>query len=328
MTTKSAQTRTAARMAEACTAFLDSLSPQQRDKATYLYEDGERVFWSYFPLNRHGLALRDMGPEQRKLAYGVMAAGLADRAYRQAEQIIDHETVLRRLEEEAGTLAWVRDPDLYYFTVFGDPEGDDPWGWRAEGHHLSLNYSIWRHEVISATPLFFGANPAEVRSGPKKGLRILADTEDLAFELMESMDAGQLRKTVIYDKAPKDILTYSAIRASLADEEGLPGSQMSGTQREMLMTLMTEYVLRAPTVLSERELARLEENGLDGVHIAWGGPVKKGEGHYYRIHSGNFFVEFDNQQNDANHIHSVWRDVANDFANDVLREHLLIYHVL
>lgn len=328
MATRAAETRTAAHMAQACTTFLDGLSPEQLDKATYLYEDGERVFWYYAPLNRHGLALRDMNPDQRKLAYGVMATGLADRAYRQAKQIIDHETVLGPLEQETGRLTFARDPNLYYFTVFGDPKGDDPWGWRAEGHHLSLNYSIWRDEVISATPIFFGANPAEVRKGPKKGLRILADVEDLAFELMESMDAGQLSKAVIYDRAPADILTYSAVRASLPDEEGLPGSKMSGTQREILMALLKEYVRRTPNDLSEQKLAMLQEDWLDGVHLAWGGPVKKGEAHYYRIHGGNFFVEFDNYQNGANHIHSVLRDVANDFANDVLREHLLLFHVL
>ena len=328
MATQLAHPTTTARMVEACSDFLESLDSAQKDKATYLYEDGERVFWYYAPLNRHGLPLRDMNDEQRKLAYRMIASGLNERSYGKATQIIDHETILGPLEVEEDRITFVRDPDLYYFTVFGEPGGEDPWGWRAEGHHLSLNYSIWDDKVISGTPLFFGANPAEVPRGPKAGLRILADCEDLALELAGSLDAGQRGKALLYNEAPNDILTFSAVRASMAEEQGLAASQMSGTQREILMALINEYVTRGPSDFSDDRLAAIREEGIDGIHLAWGGAMDRSGPHYYRLHGGNFVVEFDNQQNDANHIHSVWRDAANDFANDVLREHLILYHVL
>lgn len=323
-----AHAQATADMAAAAAAWLDSLAPEQRAKATYEYMDGERVFWYYPPLNRHGLALRDMDDEQRKLAYGIMESGLTPRAYKQASQIIDHETILGKLEKERGVVSFVRDPELYYFTVFGEPGGADPWAWRVEGHHVSLHYSVWGDSVISTTPFFFGANPAEAPQGPQQGLRILGDRQDLAMELVNGLSSEQRRRAVIYPEAPYDILTYNSSRAVFPQEEGLPGAQMNGVQREMMMTIINEYVTTIREDVAQDKLNAIREQGLDDFYFAWGGGLENNTKHYYRIHGGAFIVEYDNRQNDANHIHSVLRDEENDFANDVLREHLLLYHVL
>ena len=316
------------RMEEACTRFLQSLSQEQQTKATFRYEDGERVLWYYPPLNRHGLSLKRMNADQKELAYAILASGLGEEAYRKARQIIDHEAVLGPLEVEKNIVTWDRDPALYHFSVFGEPGGKDPWAWRAEGHHVSVHFSIWGDKVISMTPFFFGANPAEVRNGPKTGLRILGACEDLGFDLMDSLDSGQRQKAIIYDSAPLDIITFNSTRVSLPPEEGLPASQMSGTQKEILMALVTEYVTRVSPELAKEKIEALKGEGFENLHWAWGGAVNKTDPHYYRIHGGNFVVEFDNRQDGANHIHTVWRDVENDFATDVLREHLLVYHLL
>ena len=208
-------------MAKAAERFVRSLSDDQRDKTVYEYMDGERIFWYYPPLNRHGLPLRDMDDDQRQLAYSLMETGLTEESFEKAKLIIEHESVLGPLEKEAGVTSFVRDPDLYYWTVFGDPGSDDePWGWRVEGHHVSLNFSLWRDRFISMTPFFFGANPAEVRKGPKKGLRILDDREDLAFELMDSLDKGQTSTATIYGEAPYDILTYKRLPSVAAAGRG------------------------------------------------------------------------------------------------------------
>ena len=276
MATQLAHPITTSRMAQACSDFLESLDSAQRARTTYPYEDGERVFWYYAPLNRHGLPLRDMSAEQRRLAYRVLASGLTDKSYGQATKIIDHESILGPLEVEEDRITFVRDPDLYYFTVFGEPGSDRPWGWRAEGHHLSLNYSIWGDRVISGTPFFFGANPAEVPAGRSQaGMRILADCEDIALELAASLDAGQRAKALLYDEAPNDILTFSAVRASMPEEQGLAASQMSATQREILTALITEYVTRAPEDFSGERLSAIRENGIDGIHLAWGGALDR-----------------------------------------------------
>ena len=329
MATVISQPKAAAQMAAAARSFLDSLTEAQKAKATFEYMDGERMYWYYPPINRHGLALRDMDQNQRGLAMSLLETGLTPRSFEQAKQIIEHEDVLGPLEKEMGMVTFVRDTELYYFTVFGEPGPDAPWGWRTEGHHVSLHFSIWGDNIISVTPFFFGANPAEVRKGPKTGLRILGDREDTAFQLMNSLDQSQLERAVIYDEAPLDILTYNSTKVSFPFRpQGLPGNAMTGSQKESLLSLITEYVGQVRTDLAEQKLAAIRNEGLDHFHLAWAGPVSKNDAHYYRIHGGNFVVEFDNRQDGANHIHSVWRDIENDFAADVLREHLLLYHVL
>ena len=329
MATVLSQPQAAAQMAAAARSFLDSLSEAQKAKATFEYMDGERMYWYYPPINRHGLALRDMDQNQRGLAMALLETGLTPRSFEQAKQIIEHEDVLGPLEKEMGMVTFVRDTELYYFTVFGEPGNDGPWGWRTEGHHVSLHFSVWGDNIISVTPFFFGANPAEVRKGPKTGLRILGDREDIAFQLMDSLDQVQLGKAVIYEEAPLDILTYNSTKVSFPFRpEGLPAADMTGSQKENLLSLIAEYVGQVRTDLAEQKLAAISEGGLDHFHLAWAGPVSKSDAHYYRIHGGDFVVEFDNRQDGANHIHSVWRDIENDFAADVLREHLLLYHVL
>jgi hypothetical protein len=317
-----------AQMAEAASNWVDSLTPEQKAKATFHYMDGERIFWYYPPLNRHGLPLRDMDASQRELAYKIMESTLDKAAYEKAKLIIEHESVLGPLEKEEGQVTWDRNPELYYWTVFGEPGGKDLWAWRAEGHHVSLHFSVWDDKVISMTPFFFGANPAEVRKGPKQGLRILEKREELAFELINSLDSGQRSKVIIRDKAPWDILQYNSSRAVVHNVEGLAASQMNGTQREILLALITEYVNQVRPEVAQGRLDAIKQDGTDHFRLVWAGGTDRSRDHYYRIHGGNFIVEFDNIQNGANHIHSVWRDVENDFAQDVLRDHHLMYHIL
>ena len=210
-------TAAGAAMRAAAADFANSLDANQRAAATYDYMDGERIFWYYPPTNRHGLPLRDMSETQRSLALRLMRAGLSDRAYEQAVGIIDLEVVLGELERAAGRRTFKRDPELYNWTIFGDPVNDEaPWGWRVEGHHISLNYSLWADGLLSLTPFFFGTNPAEVRQGPQAGLRILDRREDVAFDLMHSLDPEQAERALIYPEAPWDILTFNASRAVIA----------------------------------------------------------------------------------------------------------------
>ena len=315
-------------MKAAALKFVGTLTAEQKAKTVYHELDGERIFWYYPPLNRHGLPLRDMSEEQRGLAYALMKSGLSESAYKRSVQIMEHEGVLGPMEKEMGVRSFVRDPQLYYWTIFGDPGSENPWGWRVEGHHVSLHFHAWGDKVISTTPFFFGANPAEVRQGPKKGLRILGNREDMAIELINSFDSSQKASAIVDDAAPYDILTYNSSKALVPREEGLKVSKMNGTQQEAVMSLVTEYVTQMREDLSHEKMDAIKENGIGDFTLTWAGATQAGSPHYYRIHGGNFLVEYDNRQNGANHIHSVLRDVENDFGVDVLREHLLLYHVL
>ena len=326
MATPQIKSTIVANMTDAAVKFTDSLSEGQKSKACFHYFDAEKLFWYYPPINRHGLALRDMAENQRDLAFNLMATGLTRQSYSQARKIIDLEDVLGALEKEQGHVTWNRDPELYYFTIFGDPKDSEPWGWRAEGHHISLHFSVWKGKVISTTPFFFGSNPAEVRQGPKNGQRVLNNREDIAYTLINELDAGQKGRAIIWDEAPLDIVTYNSSKVSLPREEGLPLSKMSNIQKTIATSLISEYVNQVHEELALTKMKELNEYGVDNIYFAWAGSTQPGQEHYYRLHGGNFVVEFDNRQNGANHIHSVWRDVENDFAQDVLRQHILAYH--
>ena len=319
----------AADITQAASAFIDALSDEQRQRTIYDFMDGERIFWYYPPVNRHGLPLRDMSDDQRQLALALMRSGLSDRAARQAEQIIQHELILGQIEDRQQITSFRRDPDLYYWTVFGDPKSDGQlWGWRVEGHHISLNFALLGDQIISATPLFLGANPAEVRDGPQQGLRILDQRADLAFDLMQSLDPDQRERAVIYDDAPWDILTFNSSRAVLPGYQGLPAADLDSDQQAVLQRLAQLYINQLPADVAEQRRQRFADRALPNLHWAWAGPDQAGEPHYYRIHGGDFLVEYDNRQNGANHIHSVWRDIENDFAADILRDNQLLFTVL
>ena len=327
MATQKIQSTTVANMTDAASKFVDSLSKEQKSKACFNYFDGEKLFWYYPPLSRHGLALKNMAENQRDLAFNLLATGLTQHSYSQARKIIDLEDILGELEQRQNQVSWNRDPELYYFTIFGNPsDSKEPWGWRAEGHHISVHFSIWNGKVISMTPFFFGSNPAEVRQGPKNGQRVLSKREDLAYALMNELDTAQKSRATIYDEAPWDIVTYNSSKVSLPKEEGLYISKMSDSQKTIATSLISEYVNQVHEDLALQKMKEINKYGIDNICFAWAGPTEPGKEHYYRLHGGNFVVEFDNRQNGANHVHSVWRDVENDFAQDVLRDHILAYH--
>jgi hypothetical protein len=316
------------KMQEAASSFYDNLDAKARNKALFHYLDGERIFWYYPPLNRHGLPLKDMRKELKSLVFTLLETGLSSDAFNQTLQIINHELILKELEIRENIKTFVRDPERYYFTIFGNPKSKDPWGWRFEGHHVSIHFSIWSDKIISVTPLFLGVNPAEVKDGDSKGLRILKKREDLAFELVNSMSKDQHHIATIYENTPKDIITYNSSRVTVPVVEGISWDELKIGQQKLLKLLIAEYVNQVNPNLVKSKLEYLESNTLKSVKFGWAGGINLGEAYYYRIHGGNLFIELDNYQSGANHVHSVWRDVENDFAQDVLRKHLLSYHVL
>jgi hypothetical protein len=320
---------TAEAMRQAGIRFLETLSPEQMIMAHFAFEDLERLRWHYVPremFDRRGLCLKDMENHQHKAALSLMASGLSQRGHWKARQIMDLETILGQLERAAGTAHHARDPGLYYFSVYGDPTDRTPWGWRAEGHHVSLNFTVVNGEWIAPNPFFFGANPAEVRTGREKGLRILSEEEDLARNLLSSLSADQKTRAVISPEAPADILTRALPRVHLETAEGLPADLMGPEQRRVLDELIRAYIGRLPAELNRIEMAKLRRADFNAVHFAWAGGHRPGMPHYYRLHGRFFLVEYDNTQNNANHIHTVWRHLGDDFGLDLLRLHREVGH--
>jgi hypothetical protein len=305
-------------MAATARAFLATLSAEGRKRATFAFEDKERLNWHYVPRRREGLAFRDMSPASRTAAHELMKASLGGVGYDKAVNIIKLEGVLRQLELFGGML---RDPDSYAVSVFGTPAGETPWGWRIEGHHLSLNFTLVPGKRIAATPAFFGANPAEVRTGAARGLRALGREEDLGYELARGMDEGQRRRMVIGNQSLGDIVHGPGRSEAMGTPAGIPAADLGAAQRERLTRLLEEYARNVHGEVAEAELRRIREAGLERLHFAWAGSLERGEAHYYRIQGPSVLIELDNTQNDANHIHSVWRDPRNDFGADLLRAH-------
>jgi len=317
----------ARRMADAANRFVDSLTPLQRSQATFPFEGDERYQWHYTPVARNGLLLIDMTPAQQKLAHELMATGLSERGLRQAQQIIALETILRVEEhiERPGEERWDRNPLRYYFSVFGQPGGRDPWAWRVGGHHIGFHFTVVDGDLISPLPIFFGANPSEVKYGPETGLRTPPEEEDLARELVQSLDAEQRAVGIVDPVAPDDLLTknYRKVEPGMMPA-GIGLAGLGGGQRDLLVRLIRHYVERIADDLAPNEWAKIEGAGLDRVTFAWAGPLEKAKynGHYYNVTGPTFMLEYDNTQQDANHIHSVWRDFTNDWAEDILANHL------
>jgi hypothetical protein len=321
--TSIASERSASSMAAAANKFLGALSPEQRQQATFPMESEELTRWHYVPTNqfpRNGLMIRAMNEQQRALAQELLKTGLSQRGYKQVTNImVDLEMILKELEKGAAN----RDPELYAFSVFGTPAAKGVWGWRVNGHHLSVHFNVGNGSAVSSAPAFFGTNPAEVRvEGPQKGLRVLGDREDSARALLTALDDAQRTTATIEAVAPTDIVTKTAAKVDPLSPAGLGASAMTPKQRELLMGVIETYTSSmAPDIASER-LAEVKKAGLDKIAFAWAGETEPGKKHYYRIQGPTFLIEYDNTQNNGNHVHSVWRDFSGDFGRDLLREHV------
>jgi len=313
------ESETGQRMAEAAMIFLASLAPEQQARVVFTVESAERLNWHYLPRERQGLPFKEMNGSQRKLAHALLSSGLSRRGYAKALDIMGLESILGELEGPARRHP--RDPDLYHFTLFGTPSDESPWGWRVEGHHLSVNFLIVTGNRIAPTPNFFGANPARVFQGPLAGLRILGAEEDLARRLLASLDAAQQARVIIDAEAPPDIVTQAEPRVIIDSPTGLGAADMTEDQRELLINVVVEYTSRMPDDVADTRMNQIEKDGKGHIHFAWAGSVNPGKGHYYRLHGPSFLIEYDNTQNNANHIHTVWRDLKDDWGDDLLRVH-------
>lgn len=311
------------RLVEATRRFLSSLDEIQRKETQLLYEDPARFDWNFTPRNRKGVTFKTMNAAQKQAAMEMLRVVLSADGYLKAEQIMDLENVLRVVENRPKDDTY-RDPDNYAFLVFGEP-GSPVWGWRFEGHHLSLHFSSIGGK-IAFLPGFMGSNPAKVLADvPQKDRQVLRPETDLAFQLLDSFSSEQTEAVMLGMKAPHEIFTGNARTASLEKREGLAMGAMTADQRELFKKLIGIYLDRYHITLKNQQWAQLEAQGLDNIHFAWMGDTTpgfaSGLGHYYRIHGPGILIEFDNTQNNGNHIHSVVRDLQNDFGDDLLRLH-------
>ncbi|MBI3880394.1 MAG: DUF3500 domain-containing protein [Verrucomicrobia bacterium] len=321
-------------MAAAAAKFAATLTAEQKAKALYPDVKAEaRQQWHFIPsemvkFGRKGVTFIELSEEQRKLALALLRTGLSADGYAKATNIMSLEAVLRQIEKPGGKVD--RNPIKYFVSIYGTPDPKGTWGWRFEGHHMSLVFTIVDGKAISTSPTFMGTNPAEVREGPRKGVRVLGRDEDRARQLVKSLNAEQ-SATAIFDKdAPKEIITTGPdgppAKVSPLTPEGIASAKLTKDQQKQLKGLVEEFAHRIRPDLAKADLAKIEKAGWDKVHFAWAGGTERGQGHYYRVQGPTFLIEYDNTQNEANHVHSVWRDFQGDFGADLLAKHYAESH--
>jgi hypothetical protein len=302
-------------MAKAASAFLAALDSSKRTKANLPFNFEERLDWHFVPRERRGVPIKEMSSEERHAALVLLRSSLSERGLKKVDTILHLEEVLFAIEGRA-----IRDPELYYFTVFGEPSEQGVWGWRYEGHHVSLNWTVIHGRLVASTPQFLGANPADVGDGPQKGTRALAAEEDVGRALVKSFRTDQRAQGILSREAPEDILTGSSREAAIQADRGIPYGKLTQDQQGLLLSLIQEYASTQPSSVAQARLARVKSE-LPKVRFAWMGGLEKGQGHYYSVQGTTFLIEYDNTQDNANHIHCVWREFKGDWGKDLLAEH-------
>ncbi len=318
----------AQQMVDTASALLNALPAESKAKAVFLFDSDERLNWHFIPKERLGLPLKEMTQEQRLLAHALLNSGLSNTGYMKATTIMSLEEVLYTIEgadpakRDAARVR--RDPERYFVSIFGEPSMKGAWGWRFEGHHLSLNFTVKDGSLLRVTPSFYGSNPGELREGPRAGLRILGAEEDLGRELAKSLDDAQFKKALVSETAYKDILTGAEREVKPLTPDGLSETELNDAQKTLLEKLIRVHLFRTRPDVAEETWKEIKASG--PVHFAWAGGKEKGEGHYYRVQGKTFVLEYDNTQNNANHVHAAWRDFDGDFGRDLLKEHLKAAH--
>jgi hypothetical protein len=308
----------AMRMRMAAERVLAALPPAAREKVARPFDDRDRTDWHYTPRSRNGVALKELDAQGRDAVHALLKEALSAAGYRKAVNIIELELVLREMETFGGLM---RDPERYHLTIYGAPGKTAAWGWRFEGHHLSLNFTLAGDHMAVDTPSFFGANPANVPRGPRAGQRVLAAEEDEARALLVSLTDVQRREAVFDTRTYGDIVTSNSAKADPLQPVGIAAAQLSEAQRAQLMKLIEVYAGNFEPGLAEARMGRVREGGIDRIRFGWAGAVERGKQHYYRVQGPLFLIEYDATQDGGNHIHSVWRDFDGDFGRDLLRQH-------
>ncbi|MCR9201323.1 MAG: DUF3500 domain-containing protein [Planctomycetaceae bacterium] len=301
-------------MAQAASRFLESLDHSQKLAVSFGYDDPERLNWHFIPRERKGVGLWDLEGAAYDAACDLVKSGLTTAGYEKTLEVRSLEEVLYLFEGgEEEERRKKRHPHKYYVSLFGKPGPKGLWGWRFEGHHLSLNFSIQDGKIVSSTPEFFGANPGLIDAGPGRALRVLGKREDIARQILKACSKDTVGKVWLSKEAPKDIRGGGVAQPVLSEPEGLRYADMSMEQQKLVRDLIAEYLTAMPSTVVRERMAAIKADGMDDIHFAWWGGSELNEPHHYVLQGKSFIVEYNNTQNSANHVHAIWRKTSGDF---------------
>ena len=304
--------------------FLKTLPSDLKSQMFFALTDAERFNMNFIPIDRKGSTFHDFNEEQTQAAFELLKASLSKEGFRKSREIIELEKVLLIIENNRNKMSDgspMRDPLNYHFCIFGEPSPTDFWGWRFEGHHISLNFTSSEGMIISSTPSFFGSNPGIVKIEEQRGKEVLKAETDLGFKLVNSLSEDQLKIARFSDTAPREIITGNKHKVDLIEPKGISFIALTENQKKTFMELLNVYIDNYEFGFAKTLRDKINKAGIEKLYFAWAGGLKRGIGHYYRIQGPMLLIEYDNIQNNANHVHSVVRDLTNDFAEDKLRSH-------
>lgn len=309
--------------------FMTSLDPTGLAAAGGPFDAADRRDWTYLPVARPGVALGDLGPASRALVDDLLAVTMSAAGAARAQQVMELDDILDELQQtgdRGGALEREsHGSDRYWLRILGHPD-DEAWAWHLGGQHLALHATVVG-DMLSTTPCFIGALPAVVRHGPRAGLQVLREEEILARELIASLDPDQRRAAIVSQTAPDDIATRSD---PVADPglvpTGVHHDDLEPAQRSRLDAVLRCYFERAQEDVASRAWTAVVDAGLGSVSFAWAGSTTPGRPNYYAVKGATFLLEYDNTQDDANHVHTIWRDLQRDWGDDLLAQHHATLH--
>ncbi len=311
-------------LSEKANKFLETLNPDLKSQTQFALADEERFNMNFVPIVRKGPTFHDFNEDQKQAAIDLLKASLSVEGFRKSKGIIELEKVLFIVENNRNKMSDgspMRDPLNYHFCIFGKPSPTDFWGWRFEGHHISLNFTSSNGVIISSTPSFFGSNPGIVKIEEQRGKEVLKAETDLGFKLVNSLSDDQLTTARFSETAPREIITGNKHKVDPIEPKGISYTALNENQKKTFMELLNVYIDNYELGFSKTLRDKIDKAGIENLYFAWAGGLKRGIGHYYRIQGPMLLIEYDNIQNNANHVHSVVRDLTNDFAEDILRAH-------
>jgi len=323
--------------------LIDSLTPLQKKRAMLDYGDTGRIKWNNLPVGlraRAGISIGSLSDNQRRLVHRMLSASLSSQGYLKTTSIMHLDNLLNmyidtlysRKEIDDNALKFLRDlkwsHQNYYLAFFGDPQKDTDWGYKLEGHHLSLNFTF-HGDKLSVTPMFVGTDPAEYPTSEYAGWRVLAYEEDYGIKLLSSFSPAQKQKAVKSTEVPGDIITAAESGKRLVDYWGIKGNALNKKQQELLEKIIREFVYNLEYDKAITEYTKIIKAGVQNIYFGWIGENDETKPHYYILNGPTFIIEFDNNggpRGSANHIHAIWREKGNEYGEDVLKKHYEAEH--
>jgi len=321
-------------------SLYNSFNKLEKRNALLSFTDTARLKWNNLPLGlraRAGLNIGNMNNDQRRLIHRLLSASLSSQGYLKATGIMHLDNLINSyydslyyqkqfsdtVYERIKALQWSH--KNFFFAFFGNP-WEKTWGYKLEGHHLSVNFTF-SGDNISVTPFFIGTDPAEYLVSEYAGWRVLGQEQDLGLRFINMLSPELKKKATMDAEVPADIITGAESGKRLVDYWGIKASELTALQKTVLEHIIREFVFNLEYDKAVAEYDKIKKAGIDNVWFGWIGSYTEDKQHYFVINGPTFLIEFDDRSGGpnraANHIHAIWREKGNEFGEDVLKQHYL-----